>query len=177
MANSKLGVFQLILSAFPVSRIRRNHGLEHATLHVLSNLYPRTSMAGHSDMGGFWIIGDVEQEDVRLAVNEALSRMRAGEEDLAVHPNCGTNFVTAGTLAGVAASLAMFGAGKRLRDKMERFPLAASLATMALMMAQPVGLKIQEQVTTSGKPLSLNVVDIIPSNRGRMKAYRVVTEG
>jgi hypothetical protein len=177
MNNSSGGLFQTLLSAFPVSRIRRNHGLEHATLHLLSERYPKVSLAGHSDMGGFWVLGDITTEDLRSAVDEALDRMRNGEHNLAVHPNCGTNFVTAGTFAGVAASVAMFGAGRRFRDKLERVPLAASLATVALMLAQPMGLLIQERVTTSGHPEALKVIQIIPSSRGRIKAHRVVTEG
>jgi hypothetical protein len=177
MENQKSGIFQSVLNIFPISRIRRNHGLEHATLHLLSKQYPKTNLAGHSDVGGFWILGDVKTEDVRDTIDEALQRMNSGEEDLAVHPNCGTNFVTAGTFAGIAASLAMFGVGKSLRDKIERVPLAASLATLALMFAQPMGLIIQERVTTSGVPAGLRVVEIIPSQKGRLRAHRVVTEG
>lgn len=177
MANNPPGIFQTILSAFPISRIRRNHGLEHATLHILSERHPKLSLAGHSDMQGFWILGDVETDDLRLAVNQALSRMRGGEHNLAVHPNCGTNFVTAGTFAGVAASAAMLGAGRRVRDKLERVPLAATLATLSLILAQPLGLLIQERVTTSGYPDDLAVVEITPSTRGRIKAHRVVTAG
>jgi len=163
---------------YPVfSRIRRNHGLEHATLHVLSKSNPGTRMAGHSDMNGFWILGDVSLEDVRSAVQEALLRLRNGEKSLAVHPNCGTNFATAGISAGVAASLAMFGAGSRLRNKLERVPLAITLATLALIIAQPLGMKVQQQVTTSGDPEGLEVVEIRKTTRGRVQAYRVVTEG
>lgn len=177
MSDTTSSVFQSIMGSSPVSRIRRNHGLEHATLHILAERNPKTSLAGHSDIGGFWIMGNVSTEDVRSAVNEALRRMKEGEEDLAVHPNCGTNFVTAGTLAGAAAAMAMFGAGKRFRDKLERFPLAASFATLALMLAQPMGLLVQERFTTSGNPLALTVVDVVPSKRGRIQAHRVITEG
>jgi len=166
-----------LLSVAPISRVRRNHGLEHATLHILSERFPKISLAGHSDVGGFWVIGDVSTEALRAAAQEALERMRAGEHNLAVHPNCGTNFVTAGTMAGIAAAVAMMGAGRRTRDKLERIPLAASLATVALMFAQPMGLKIQEQVTTSGVPEGLRIVDIQPSRRGRIQAHRVITEG
>jgi hypothetical protein len=38
-------------------------------------------------------------------------------------------------------------------------------------------LKIQEQVTTSGVPGDLRVVDIIPTQRGRFKAHQVITRG
>jgi hypothetical protein len=177
MPNDQSGLLQTFLKAVPISRVRRNHGLEHATLHILSDRHPKLSLAGHSDVNGFWLIGDVSTEEVRSAVNEALSRMNAGEHNLAVHPNCGTNFVTAGTFAGVAASLAMFGAGKRVRDKLERVPLAASMATVALILAQPMGMLFQERFTTSGVPDGLEVVDIIPSRRGRISAHRVTTRG
>ena len=177
MTQNIAGLSQSILNFPPLSRIRRNHGLEHATLHVLSGRHSHTSMAGHSDFGGFWILGDVPTEDIRAAVLEALQRMQNGEHNLAVHPNCGTNFVTSGTVAGVAAAAAMFGAGQRFRDKVERIPLAASLSTIALILSQPLGLIIQERFTTSGHPENLQVVEIIPSTRGRIKVHRIVTKG
>ncbi len=160
-----------------ISRIRRNHGLEHASLHILSERFPGVSLAGHSDTGGFWLLGNVPTAEIQSAVNEALRRLRAGERQLAIHPNCGTNFVTSGTLAGVAAGLAMFGAGRRLRDKVERLPLAASLATLALIAAQPLGLLLQETVTTSGEPGALEVAEIVPSRNGRLDVHRVATRG
>lgn len=158
-----------------ISRIRRNHGLEHATLHVLSKRYPKRNLAGHSDTGGFWILGDVALDDVYEAVEEALSRLRSGETNLAVHRNCGTNFVTSGILAGLAAGAAMFGAGNRTRDKLERLPAAMFFATLALIFSQPLGFLIQERVTTSPEMGDLQVVEIIATKRGKMKAHRVST--
>ena len=75
-------------------------------------------MAGHSTTAGFRILGDVPTEAVETAVREALMRLKAGEHDLAVHPNCGTNFVTAGIFSGLAGALTMLGVGqrRRLRD-------------------------------------------------------------
>jgi hypothetical protein len=160
-----------------ISRVRRNHGLEHATLNLLSQKYPRRSMAGHSDFKGFWVLGNVSTEDVQATVEEALSRLRNGEHDLAVHPNCGTNFATAGVLAGSAAALSMFGAGKRVREKLERVPLAITMATLSLIAAQPLGLLVQERITTSGYPDGLEVVEIIPTRRGKLNAHRVITRG
>ena len=64
---------------------RRNHALEHATLHLLARSY-RTSMAGHSNPTGFFLLGDLNTEDVRIAVTEAYERLNAGESGLAVHP-------------------------------------------------------------------------------------------
>jgi len=177
MTISKSNYFQPLTNIPVISRVRRNHGLEHATLHVLARHNPGLKMAGHSDCGGFWLLGNIPTEKVRAAVEEALSRMKAGEHDLAVHPNCGTNFVTAGTPAGLASVLGMWGVGSRKRDKLERLPTVISLATLALIAAQPLGLQVQKFITTSGVPGDLEVVEIIPTKRGRVKAHRIVTRG
>lgn len=166
---------QTWLDAYPIGQTRRNHGLEHATLHVLARRHPRLAFAGHSDPAGFWIIGAISAEEVRLAVDEALARLRSGEIGLAVHPNCGTNFVAAGTLAGLAGALSMFGVGQSRRDKLERLPLAISLATLALLVAQPLGNLLQERVTTSGDASALEVLEIRSKPRRRLTAHRVLT--
>jgi len=168
-----------LLGTNPITRVRRNHGLEHATLHVLAERFPGKPMGGHSDLGGFWIIGDLETEDLSSAVGTALERLRGGEHNLAIHPNCGTNFVTAGIMAGSAALLGMLGTGQRRRDKLERLPLAISLATVALVAAQPLGLRVQEGLTTSGEPGNLQVTEIMLRNSGKrgVTLHRVATQG
>jgi hypothetical protein len=177
MTEQTLPASRSILDSGPILRIRRNHGLEHATLHLLGRLYPNQPLAGHSDMNGFWIIGDVSTDALQSAIAEALQRMRNGESRLAVHPNCGTNFVTGGVLAGAAAGLTMLGAGRKLRDQFDRLPMAIMLATVALILAQPLGLKLQEHVTTSGDPGELRVVEIRVQKRGAVTTHRVVTAG
>jgi hypothetical protein len=173
MASNPL---QAILETPVISRIRRNHGLEHATLHVLARRYPRRSMAGHSTASGFRIFGDVPLEAVEAAVQEALTRLRAGERDLAIHPNCGTNFVTAGVFSGLAGAVTMLGAGQRTRDKLERLALAAALATLALIASLPVGLSLQQQVTTSGDPGALKVVSLKSAKRSGVTVFTIRTE-
>lgn len=170
-------LIQNILNYEPVSRVRRNHGLEHATLHVLARQYPRTSMAGYSNTGGYWIIGDVSTEAVANAAAEALLRMNQGERNLAVHPNCGTNFVTSGALAGVAGAAAMFGSGPRWKDRFERLSLAALFATVALILAQPLGNLLQARFTTSGEPRGMQIVRIESNARRGVPVHRVITRG
>jgi hypothetical protein len=160
-----------------ISRIRRNHGLEHATLHVLSERHPRRSMAGYSDWRGFWILGEVPIDDVQSAIQEAQRRLANGERELAMHPNCGTNFVVSGMLAGLGAFLALFGVGQRKRDWLERLPLAATMATLALILAQPLGFLIQERLTTSPDGGDMQVLEISLSRSSPLPAYRVLTRG
>jgi hypothetical protein len=175
MADSASSLARSVLDIPAIARTRRNHGLEHATLHILAQRHPHTALAGHSDANGFWVLGDVSIEAIQGAVDEALGRLQAGESRLAIHPNCGTNFATAGVLAGLAAGAAMLG-GKSTRDRIERLPLAALLATLALIIAQPLGALVQERVTTSGNPGELRVKEIVVSRRGRWRAHRIVTQ-
>src|SRR5450432_4134839 len=89
---------QPVLDLPLIRRTRRNHGLEHATIHILSQRVSNLKMAGRSTDSGFVLLGDAPTEQVEAAVREALRRMSAGEHGLAVHPNCGTNLVTTGLM-------------------------------------------------------------------------------
>ncbi|MEX2143658.1 MAG: DUF6391 domain-containing protein [Anaerolineales bacterium] len=155
-------------------RTRRNHGLEHATIHVLSQKNSQRSFAGRSDAGGFWLLGELNTEEVQAAVAEALRRLRAGQRWLAIHPNCGTNLMTAGAVTGLVSALAMRGASQR-RAWLDRLPLAVLFSTLALMAARPLGTRIQQRVTTSSEPGDLEVLDIQRSKRGNLTIHRVVT--
>jgi len=159
-----------------LSRIRRNHGLEHATLTTLARRFPRQPMAGYSDMGGFWIVGNLDTEVVTEAAMEALDRLRKGERALAIHPNCGTNFAVAGTLAGLAGATTMLVGGTR-KQKLERLPLAAVLATVALIAAQPLAYQIQSRVTTSGDPGGLHITYVLRQEQGKVVLHRIYTQG
>ena len=166
-----------ILESPFVSRLRRNHGLEHATTHVLSQQKPNRPFFGHSDLNGFWIIGDFSSEEVADAAVEALSRLRAGERGLAIHPNCGTIWATYGIAAGLAAFIGMVGVGRRWRDKFERLPLVALLATAALILAQPLALRLQERYTTSGDPGDMEIGEVLKTSLAGKTAHRVITRG
>ena len=159
-----------------LSRIRRNHGLEHATLTTLARRFPGHAIGGYSDPGGCWIVGDLETEAVTQAALEALERLLKGEKSLAVHPHCGTNYAVAGTLAGLTSALVMLPGGTR-RQKLERLPLAAVLATLALMAAQPLALIIQSRLTTSGEPGSLAITQVTRQVQGKMVLHRIHTTG
>ena len=91
----------MILDLPLILETRRNHALEHATLHMLARTHNQ-SMAGHSNPTGFFILGDISTDDLRAAADEAHARLNAGERGLAVHPGCGTNLATSAVLASFA---------------------------------------------------------------------------
>ncbi len=164
-----------ILEWGPVSMVRRNHGLEHATLNVLAAEFPNRSYAGHSDSKGFWIIGDISTDKLLETVQQALKRMKAGESTLALHANCGTNYVTSGVIAGSIAWLATLGNANSFSKKLNRWPLLVMVITGSLIAAQPLGKKVQARISTSGEPGGLVVKQITRYERNGPVLHRIFT--
>ena len=169
------GSFDL-LSLGPISHIRRNHALEHATLQVLAHTNPFLKLAGYSNVAGFWVVGEISTDMLAVAVQEALARLRAGEIGLAIHPNCGTNFVASGFLAGLAGWVGMLGTGSGFRRKVERLPIVISLVTVTMILANPIGPLLQAKITTEPNIGALEVVRIERGMRQTIPIHRVVTK-
>ena len=157
------------------SRTRRNHGLEHATLNLLAKTHPGRPYAGHSDGGGFWILGDIPTTLLSSTVSEALSKLNAGQSDLAIHKNCGTNLLVSGFAAGIAGAAGLIGVGKRPRDKFERIPVITFLSVLALITTRPLGPLLQKRVTTSGDPGNLKISSIKKHSLNGTPAHRIKT--
>jgi hypothetical protein len=155
----------------PILATRRNHGIEHATIHVLAERFPQLHLAGRADRGGFYILGDIPTEAIAPAVEEAMRRVRGGEHDLVVHPRCGTNLVVAGLLAGLS-SFAVAG-GRRDESPIEKLPRMVLATTTALLLAQPLGPKVQEKWTTSWNFDGAWLRDIKKRIAGSMLIHRV----
>ncbi|MCA9989739.1 MAG: hypothetical protein KDE29_01930 [Anaerolineales bacterium] len=152
-----------------ISRTQRNHALEHATIHMLSERYRNFSAQGNSTHQGFYlnIYGDIPDTAVADAVHEAHRRMKAGEHQLAIHPNCGTVLLTTATMVVLASQLTL--AMEQRRQRRSRMPLLATLEALpsailagvvALIVSRPVGLYLQEKFTTDGNLGDLRVVDV-----------------
>ncbi len=158
-----------------VRRVRRNHAIEHATIHILSRRAPGVRLAGRSDGRGLFLYGDLPTEDVRAAVENALARI-PGEPELAVHPMCGTNMVVGGLVAGLAAlaaSVTMSGDRRPVRavDALPRFILAGTLASLA---SRPLGPLVQRRLTTLPQTANVRIKDIDVLRRGRHVIHRVI---
>lgn len=154
-----------------LERIRQHHGIEHATMTLLSRRVKGAQLAARSDLGGFTIFGEVNTADLQAAAEEALARLQAGEHDLTIHPNCGTNLAAAGVLSGVAAFVA--GSGQRRSFWWERLPSAILAATVALLAAPSVGRWLQKKVTTSSQVAGLRIASVERLAAGPIVAHRV----
>ena len=150
---------------------RRNHALEHATLHVLARTH-HISMAGHSNPTGFFLLGDISTEDAKTAVAEAFNRLNAGESRLAVHPGCGTNIATTALLAGTFAWAPIRGA-RSTRWRLLLIPIAIVFAVFGYLLSKPLGPWLQAYVTTEADLGNMQIVDILPVRKG---VHRIITK-
>jgi hypothetical protein len=159
-----------------IQSIRRNHALEHATIHLLSRKHPQTQIIGRSDRRGFYLYGELPTDEIYSTAQEALERLRSGEHRLAIHPNCGTNLVTAALLAGLASFASLSGASKEdWRARIERLPLAIFMTTLALIIAQPLGRSAQKHLTTDSDPGRLEIIGIRKVSSFGGTTHRVFT--
>lgn len=164
----------LLLDSPLILKTRRNHALEHATLHILAQKYPARTLAGHSNPSGFFLLGDAPTEEVQAAVDQALTRLQGGERGLAIHAGCGTNFAVSALLAGTLAWLGLAGA-KSTRARLWRLPFALALGLLGFLVGRPLGPILQARLTTEADPGRMQVVQITPIRRGRFVAHRIIT--
>lgn len=156
-----------------LTRTRRNHAIEHATIAVLAERQGHAVTAlARSDQRGFSIWSAFDEEIVASAVSEAIDRLISGERSLAVTNNCGTNILVTGFMAGTAA---LVFAG---RNRWSGWPAAMAAATIAVAGAMPVGRWIQRHATVDAEigdtiPVSIREV----GRRAGRHAVRVTLAG
>jgi len=151
---------------------RRNHALEHATLKMLARKYDDKTLAGHSNPTGFFISGEIPTDDIRNAIDEAMSRLRAGEHDLAIHPGCGTNLATSMVLPATFMFAPLQGARSR-RGQLLLLPLALLLGVFGFLLSKPLGPWLQRNVTTEANLGTMQVIDVKHVRKG---VHRITTK-
>lgn len=179
MHSSTLDDTQTFAGEFPeqlnvIERIRRNHALEHATLHMLATKIENLRGGGYAAPSGYYVVGDFDIEQIAWAANEAIRRMNEGQKHLAVHPGCGTNLATTGVMAGV---LSFIGGNlirkARWQDRLTFSMLGALIGGFA---AYPLGPWMQANVTTSANMTGMRVKAIKQAEFMGMPAHFVETQ-
>lgn len=129
-----------------INRVRRNHGLEHATITGLLEEGARPPLAGIATPFGFFVYARVSTEDVTQAAREALRRLQAGRKELAVSPYCGTNLIVGALIAALASAIIM----RKSRSRFRQIPAATAAILAATVLGRPLGNLVQKYLTTSG---------------------------
>ena len=167
-----------------VLMVRQVHALEHATVWVLSELFPQQfqarggpqigwpyyrsippdngKLSGLSTERGFYLYGMTNTARLRRAVNTAQQRLISGEWGLAIHPRCGTNL----SVAALLTTGLVVGMGSLLpKGPIEQCIGVGLATTIAAALTPHVGPIVQQYVTTA-IPFNL-VVDEISLVRDR----------
>jgi hypothetical protein len=154
-----------------VGSVRRNHALEHATISILmGRLGPDVRLVGRATASGFYIYGNVPDEEVKESARQGLDRLQGGDSMLAVSPLCGTNLAVAGLMAGLAS---VASAGNR--GRWERLPAVLLASMLAVLAAQPAGRWMQKYVTTSPDLGDVEILGVRSSRRARGYCHKVET--
>jgi len=124
-------------------RVRQNHAIEHATINVIQQKLGQLPLTGFASQNGFTIYGTSDSTVVRKTAQEALSRLRTGETQLAIHPNCGTSMGIVNLIAVVSLLSLLFYSG----NLSVVYVLAAILA--AIFLGPILGQPLQRFITTS----------------------------
>lgn len=171
--------FSRLLDFPPISRVRRNHALEHATLHVLSERHPHLKLMGRSSLWGFYIYGSISAGEVLSAAQEALQRLRSGQRSMAFHPQCGSNYVVAGGLAGLGAFLVLDGSrsrrGMSFLQRLAYLPLVCAVATLGIILSGYVAPLFQTLVTTKADVGDLRIICVQQEKKTGIPIYFVRT--
>ena len=178
---SKTYTLSTLLDLPLISRVRRNHALEHATLQILDERHHNLKLVGRSSLWGFYVYGDLSTEQVLAAAQEGLQRLRAGQRQMAIHPSCGTNLAVAGVMAGFGAFLALGGLStnrdRSIWDRLARLPLAFTAATLGIILARPLGPTVQAHVTTQADVGDLRIVGVTQERKAGIVVHHVRTGG
>jgi hypothetical protein len=139
-------MFLLDLVRTWLADVRRNHGLEHATVAVLFARRGPQRLAGRASGNGFFIVGKVDATILESCAEEALRRLQGGESGLVVSPMCGTNLVVTGGVCAVATMVSL--TLSREKKTQQRLGDAISASTIGALASQPLGRLVQERITT-----------------------------
>ena len=160
-----------VISSF-IARTRQNHALEHATVHLLTRSNPSLRLVGRSDWRGLSLYGGVDTQEVLRAAIEGLARLKRGEGWLAMHPRCGTNIAVAALLGGGTAYTAITIPG---RSRFQRAIGVILALVSALVVAQPLGMRVQRHLTTTTDMRGVRLRAIRRQLKGNLVVHRLVT--
>ena len=129
-------------------------------------------MAGHSNPTGFFLLGDIDTEDVKNAAAEAFDRLNAGESGLAVHDGCGTNLVVTALLPATFAWAPLRGA-KSTFWRVWLVPIAIVFGVFGFFLSKPLGPWLQKYITTEADLGGMGIMEIRFIRKG---VHRIITK-
>jgi len=154
-----------------IDKIRRNHALEHATVALMIEEGINGLVAGYATSNGFWLFSKAINHDVANASEKALKRLCQGNSSLAVSKNCGTNIV----LTILVADLAFHLYRRITKSNSADFGARILISAASIAISNPLGLKIQQYLTTLSDVRRVKIMKVRSYKFGRMYLHKVYT--
>jgi len=150
--------------------VRRNHALKNATMNVIEERLGRRPLGGQASKDGFTLEGSAPPDLVLSAAQEGLSRLKAGEQHLAVYRRCGPTLATGAFLCAVLFLGVLLGLGRLSL-------INVSLAVVVANLLGPQISAILQRVLSSFADVSgLRVVGLagrlLPATSGGIPSVR-----
>ncbi len=154
-----------------LQRVRRNHAIEHAAMHLLGRTLQPPKLAARCDWRGITFYGDVDTGVLQSALEGGLLALNRGHRGLAVHPRCGSMISVSMLLAMLAGWLVQSDV-KRKRAPGRGLLSIAGVAG-AMLLAQPLGYAMQKHVLTDPDASRARLESIRTSRRGPLTTHRI----
>ena len=136
-------------------RVRQNHALEHATVNVIEEKWGEQKISGLAAKNGFTLMGDLPPHNIILtAAKIGLSRMKAGETNLAIHKRCGTSAAAANLLFAIVFLWVLFSS-----DYISMFSIIM-VFILANLLSRPLGTLLQKYFTTTSDVQDIEIAGI-----------------
>jgi len=118
---------------------------------------------------------DLPTEVVTRAALEAEQRLKDGESQLAVHPQCGTNLMVPAMIAASSAWLTWQINRLKKKPGMMRMLISALVAVPAFFLARPLGPLAQKKLMTSPDLENTSIREVVSTRFGNTYLHRVST--
>lgn len=132
-------------------KLRKNHGLEHATINILEKEYGYNDLAGYAEEDGFYIMGVNNTVYVEEAARKGLRLMQKGKEELAIHKRCGTSMTVANFLSAIIFLSLLFSSG--------HFSILNMIIAIIIanLVGPYIGQIVQRKFTTTSKVKEMEI--------------------
>lgn len=154
---SLLRVPQQVVYLLRGGMVRRNHAIQHATVHVLEERYGASRLHGYATTEGFRLRGTIEPAMLLDAAREGLLRLQRGDRALAIHSRCATSLATSHTFV---SGLVMW-----VLAAINMVSLASTVAglLLATLLTPTISQLAQRFITTSldVKGMSIGGIELI----------------
>ena len=134
-------------------KLRKNHGLEHATINILEKEFGYNDLAGYAEENGFYIMGVRNPDFVEEAAKKGLDLLKNNNDDLVIHKRCGTSMTVANFISAIIFLFLLFSSG--------HFSILSMIIAIVIanLIGPYLGQIVQKNFTTSSDVNEMEIIN------------------